>query len=956
MVALSLDKKTVKLFVILLVATVLISAASAVFIHYYFGHEKNGYSTDFNSTLQVGSKVTLGELVKDQNYDYRWISSDKVDIRIYVYHEGIGYAEEDGILSYDKDTRTFSVNGVSQGKLEFTSTVDSTVKYVMPYQTIFKNYAVWNMVEKECASSAFVKEKVVTLADMATITSLSYPYYGEADFSDLRFFENLETLYLTNESELVQIREGSLPDGINVRVAPVLLERYMESYKDSDYYSAIHADTGSKVSIALDTNGGTMSAMDKNYHAVDKGSTVPVSTQFAIARTGYIFQGWFVEGTETAVNDAYVFNADTTIEARWEPISYNITLNYLDGESGHKDISLKYDEVKKLLEDSESLPVLEGYILRGWSYAANDTSAEFAIREEVRNLTTADGSTIELYAVWEKAQYDIRFYDGDDVIYTIPNVSTGEQVVLKVSDPVYEELITKPFRGWSSDHSAVMVDYEYESVLENGFFVTPAMGAVNLYASFNIAQFKIVFDLDGAPGSLDNMLCDRGVPYDLPSEITKKGHKFLGWQVVGGDMIDGFTDITVEPGAEEMTLYLKAVWHVNTFEVRLMALFFPLEQGTAAYGEELIFTISSKGYNITAAKDGTSIGSYDYSAKRLTFSVDEIEMLYDSLNDSGDQHFDGKTISLQVLTSPITITVTLTETSRNTITCIYDQPYNLPAPYDRGGNWKFQNEWYVDDTNDTVTKDERVSRDYDHTLHPHYKEESGCLEEGTRVLMADGTEISIENLRPGDMLMVYDHFNGTLTASPVIVFSDEGLGTKDILRLEFDDGSTLSIHTEHGVFDKTTNRYEQINYANVTDFVGHEFWCLNGDQELETRQLVSYVIETKEVRSYSLATAVHMNCICQGMFTITDGIPGTYNYFEYADEMTYDPDDMGACIAEYGLADYSDWSDYLTEEEFYVFNAQYVGISIGKGDVTFEELQMMIEKFLRSGSYEYEGQ
>ena len=952
MVALSLDKKTVKLFVILLVATVLISAVSAVFIHYYFGHEKNGYSTDFNSTLQVGSKVTLGELVKDQNYDYRWISSDKVDIRIYVYHEGIGYAEEDGILSYDKDTRTFSVNGVSQGKLEFTSTVDSTVKYVMPYQTIFKNYAVWNMVEKECASSAFVKEKVVTLADMATITSLSYPYYGEADFSDLRFFENLETLYLTNESELVQITGDSLPEGINVRVAPILLERYMESYKDSDYYSAIHADTGSKVSIALDTNGGTMSAMDKNYHAVDKGSTVPVSTQFAIARTGYIFQGWFVEGTETAVNDAYVFNADTTIEARWEPISYNITLNYLDGESGHKDISLKYDEVKKLLEDSESLPVLEGYILRGWSYAANDTSAEFAIREEVRNLTTADGSTVELYAVWEKAQYDIRFYDGDDVIYTISDVPAGEQVTLKVSDAAYAALMDRPFRGWSSTHSAVMVDYEYESTVENGFFVTPAVGNIDLYASFNIAQFKIVFDLKGAPGSLDNQLCDRGVPYDLPSEITKRGYKFLGWKVVDGDDIEGFTDITVEPEAEIMTLYLEARWQINTFEVYLVSGTSTLAHGTAIYGEGLSLSATRTGKNLSAEKDGNSIGSYNYSTKRFAFTSSEILMLYDSLNDSGDQHFDDKSISLQARWSAITVKIYLENCNTTSIERSFGQSYNLPQP--KAGNGDFKGEWKIKGTETTVTSSSSVSLDTAHTLVPKY--DPKCLEEGTMVKMADGTEIPIQDVCLGDEVMVYDHFNGTLTTSPVIVISDEGLSRMDVLSLVFDDGTILSILTEHGVFDKTTNRYEQINYDNVSDFIGHEFWCLNDECDLETKYLMSYVIETKETRSYSMATAVHMNCICQGLFTVTDGIPGTYNFFEYADEMRYDPDDMEACIAEYGLMDYSDWSGYLSEEEFYAFNAQYVGISIGKGEVTFEDLVFLIEKFLRSGSYEYEGQ
>lgn len=45
----------------------------------------------------------------------------------------------------------------------------------------------------------------------------------------------------------------------------------------------------------------------------------------------------------------------------------------------------------------------------------------------------------------------------------------------------------------------------------------------------------------------------------------------------------------------------------------------------------------------------------------------------------------------------------------------------------------------------------------------------------------------------------------------------------------------------------------------------------------------------------------------------------------------------------YGLFEYEDWAEYMTEEEFYALNGQYYSILVGKNILSYEDIYKLIE-------------
>ena len=72
-----------------------------------------------------------------------------------------------------------------------------------------------------------------------------------------------------------------------------------------------------------------------------------------------------------------------------------------------------------------------------------------------------------------------------------------------------------------------------------------------------------------------------------------------------------------------------------------------------------------------------------------------------------------------------------------------------------------------------------------------------------------------------------------------------------------------------------------------------------------------------------------------------------FNFFDY-DQATlaYDEQAMANDIATYGLMTYEDFADYMSYDVYCCFPAQYIGVSLGKGLMTEEYLQYLIERYI----------
>lgn len=126
---------------------------------------------------------------------------------------------------------------------------------------------------------------------------------------------------------------------------------------------------------------------------------------------GATFLGWWTE----AVNGARVTPVTRvmrtgahTLYAHWRPFSYTVTFDANGGTGTMEEQAFVFDEEQPLRACAFARI---GYAFAGW---AVDEGADRTIddRETVRNLTTEDGGTVRLYAVWIEREWTAADYLG----------------------------------------------------------------------------------------------------------------------------------------------------------------------------------------------------------------------------------------------------------------------------------------------------------------------------------------------------------------------------------------------------------------------------------------------------------------------------------------------------------------------------------------------------------------
>ncbi len=220
----------------------------------------------------------------------------------------------------------------------------------------------------------------------------------------------------------------------------------------------------------------------------------------------------------------------------------------------------------------------------------------------------------------------------------------------------------------------------------------------------------------------------------------------------------------------------------------------------------------------------------------------------------------------------------------------------------------------------------------------------GCVIEGTLVTMADGSYRKVEELKNGDLLMVFNHETGKLDGAPIMVYEKEPLQEYRIINCQFDD-ELVKINYEHGFFDLDLNKYVYFNDNNYANFIGHRFVGFkNGQKTIQTLKDCYVTYETCKV--YGFATYKHYNCITNNILSIEGGIDGLFNIFEYEnDSLRYDPVKKQQDIEKYGLYTYDDLKHIANEIIFDAANGPYLKVAVGKGILTLERFKEIVDRY-----------
>lgn len=226
---------------------------------------------------------------------------------------------------------------------------------------------------------------------------------------------------------------------------------------------------------------------------------------------------------------------------------------------------------------------------------------------------------------------------------------------------------------------------------------------------------------------------------------------------------------------------------------------------------------------------------------------------------------------------------------------------------------------------------------------------SSCILPSSLIMLPDGSHKQAGLLKPGDIVMSFNHETGRLEPTEIIINDDidEPEQTYDVIHLIFDNGNETDIVYEHGFFDLTLNKYVYLHTYDACNFIGHEFvFFKNSNSQIERIKLIQVIINKMVTRVCSPVTANNLNIISDNMLSMPGGITGLFNIFEYENEsLKYNIKKKNEDIKKYGLLDYPSFDKYLSKELYDKLPCKYMAISIGKGFISWNTIQSYIDRW-----------
>ena len=225
---------------------------------------------------------------------------------------------------------------------------------------------------------------------------------------------------------------------------------------------------------------------------------------------------------------------------------------------------------------------------------------------------------------------------------------------------------------------------------------------------------------------------------------------------------------------------------------------------------------------------------------------------------------------------------------------------------------------------------------------------SSCFIKGTLVTLADGTMKAVEDLTGDEILLVWNLDTGKYDAAPIVFVDSDPVDDYEVMYAGFSDGSEVGVVYEHGFFDLDLGKYVYISENTVNDYIGHRFVKQSGitGGAWDVVTLTGIRTETVNTRVYSPVTAVRLNYFTNGILSMPGGIEGLFNIFDVdTTAMKYDAEAMENDIQTYGLLTIDDFNGMITEEMFEVFNGKYLGIAVGKGNITWDHIAYLAERY-----------
>jgi len=296
-------------------------------------------------------------------------------------------------------------------------------------------------------------------------------------------------------------------------------------------------------------DGGSGDTARPGKHTYGTATEIPDLT-----RTGYVFDGWLVNGTGTAQKaltlGAEDYTADITLTAVWTAQRFAITYAGMEGaQYGDEHPDWYTYDTDAVISD----PTKAGYTFLGWVVNGEGTA-----RKDLTLMKEAYLDSITLTATWEKNPYTVTWNvnEGDEL--------TGEDYT---TTAYYGEGITAPndptrrgftFDGWYTDSN-----FAEDTRFNNGD--TMPDHSVTFYAKWTRNTYTITYALDGGENAEGNPAeYNVETPTITLLNPTKTGYAFNGWYDNAAFAGEPVTQIAAG-SVGDVTLYAK--WTINQYTI-----------------------------------------------------------------------------------------------------------------------------------------------------------------------------------------------------------------------------------------------------------------------------------------------------------------------------------------------------------------------------------------------------
>lgn len=288
------------------------------------------------------------------------------------------------------------------------------------------------------------------------------------------------------------------------------------SYYNKQSVKNLSATQGAVINLYAqwDTNSYTI-AFDGNGNT--GGNTSSMNMKFDVSknlnangytRTGYDFSKWNTKanGSGTNYNNKQSVKNLTTVNggtfylyAQWTPHTYTIKFNGNGHTSGSTaSMSMTYDVAKNLTANGFKKT---GYLFDGWNTNSSGTGTNYSDKQSVKNLTSTNGATVNLYAKWKPITYTIKFNRNGATSGSTADMSMTYNVAKNLNANGFSRIYYK-FTGWNTKADGSGTAYTDKQSVKN--LTTTNGDVITLYAQWQYDPLLSVKKCDVYSGNKNN--------------------------------------------------------------------------------------------------------------------------------------------------------------------------------------------------------------------------------------------------------------------------------------------------------------------------------------------------------------------------------------------------------------------------------------------------------------------